>query len=182
MTESNADNAWEQKYQHDVEQGNINPQLVKHLIAWKDAARVALRLGKEPFSPIGFRLALTYEGCPPPVRAQMFEDIKQTMPSIDMFYKRFNTDIYPNSKIDNTLMIVLGCNYLVPGDLIMMGSFCIMNGIGTLDQFISYAGEGMPSRESLSALWDLQKYNGNALDDIKTVNSIYEYNQFDRRV
>ncbi|AXG66736.1 hypothetical protein HOU08_gp010 [Dickeya phage vB_DsoM_JA29] len=84
-------------------------------------------------------------------------------------YKRFYE--HAQTKLDLSLIVLAACISSLPGEVVMLCSYCYLKGISNFDEFALDVGfDSCPS--DFSAAWDAQKVEGaNALDMLSEVEA-----------
>ncbi|AXG67056.1 hypothetical protein HOU09_gp012 [Dickeya phage vB_DsoM_AD1] len=176
---------------------------ITQLEKWYEAAKVAFKMGT--VNPDGDaalllaiykRLAKAAEdsGDKDTVTAdrlnlqEFLEDLRKELRMYDLICRRFNTDLYPHIKVSEDVKIYIALMATTPGSAVMAMTYLYLARCYTLqDMVLNFLPSGYPGEDALGLTWSIQKGNsdaftGNLVDDIETVNSLYNkmYNSGDK--
>jgi len=167
---------------------------IAQLEKWYDAARVAFKMGhKKPNGDAAILLAiygrLVKEIADAPVGkereqakqniAEFLEDLRKELDMYDLICRRFNAELYPHIKVGEDVKIYIALMSDTPGSAVMAMTYLYLARCYTLkDMVLNFLPSGFPANDALGLTWSIQKgdsdaLTGNLVDDIETVNSLY---------
>lgn len=167
---------------------------ITQLEKWYDAAKVAFKMGTQnPDGDAALLLAIHKrlvkaaeesgdEDAVTAARlnlAEFLEDLRKELRMYDLICRRFNTELYPNIKIGEDVKIYIALMANTPGSAVMAMTYLYLARCYTLqDMILNFLPSGYPAPDALGLTWSIQKGNsdaftGNLVDDIETVNSLY---------
>jgi len=167
---------------------------ITQLEKWFDAAKVAFKMGtRNPAGDIALvlsihkRLAKKLNDAKDDAERisaerelnEFLDDLAQPCVMYELIRKRFNTDLYPNIKIGEDVKIYIALMAETPGSAVMAMTYLYLARCYTLqDMVANFLPNGYPASDALGLTWSIQKGNsssftGNLVDDIETVNSLY---------
>lgn len=167
---------------------------ITQLEKWYDAAKVAFKMGTvNPDGDAALLLAIHKrlvkeaedsddEDTVTAARVNLEEflaDLRKELRMYDLICRRFNTDLYPNIKIGDDVKIYIAIMAQTPGSAVMAMTYLYLARCYTLqDMILNFLPNGFPAHDALGLTWSIQKGNsdaftGNLVDDIETVNSLY---------
>lgn len=167
---------------------------ITQLEKWYEAAQVAFKMGSvKPDNDAAMllaiykRLAMTIPNAPEGserehAKQQMSEflsDLRKELRMYDLICRRFNTDLYPHIKVSEDVKIYIALMATTPGSAVMAMTYLYLARCYTLqDMVLNFLPSGYPGSDALGLTWSIQKGNsdaftGNLVDDIETVNSLY---------
>lgn len=167
---------------------------ITQLEKWYDAAKVAFKMGTHsPDNDAAMLLAIhkrlvkaVNDASDDTARteaeknlAEFLEDLRKELRMYDLICRRFNTELYPNIKIGEDVKIYIALIANTPGSAVMAMTYLYLARCYTLqDMVLNFLPSGYPADDALGLTWSIQKGNseaftGNLVDDIETVNSLY---------
>ncbi|QZE56209.1 hypothetical protein MPK67_gp012 [Erwinia phage pEa_SNUABM_32] len=167
---------------------------ITQLAKWFDAAKVAFKMGTvNPDGDAALLLAIhkrlikeVEDAGDAETKAfaqtnlsEFISDLRIELRMFDLICRRFNTDLYPQIKIGDDVKIYIALMAQTPGSAVMAMTYLYLARCYTLqDMILNFLPNGFPASDALGLTWSIQKGNsdaftGNLVDDIETVNSLY---------
>ncbi|QZE58569.1 hypothetical protein pEaSNUABM28_00012 [Erwinia phage pEa_SNUABM_28] len=172
---------------------------IEQLAKWYDAAKTAFKMGTlNPNGNIALLLSILArlnksvdEAAPGPVRdqaekerAEFLDELAGEVDMYELIRKRFNNDLYPGITVSEDVKVYVALMSDRPGSAVMAMTFLHLARCYTLkDMIINFLPNGFPAEDALGLTWSIQKTDtGNLVDDIDSVNSLYNkmYNSGDK--
>lgn len=176
---------------------------ITQLAKWYDAAKVAFKMGQmNPDGDTALLLAIHKrlvkeaedagdEDTVTAARLNLTEflaDLRKELRMYDLICRRFTTELYPQIKVGDDVKIYIALMANTPGSAVMAMTYLFLARCYTLqDMITNFLPNGYPADDALGLTWSIQKGNsdaftGNLVDDIETVNSLYNkmYNVGDK--
>lgn len=176
---------------------------ITQLAKWYDAAQVAFKMGtRNPDGDLALILGIhkrlvkvladaKYDATRIAAEKDLNEfldDLAQASRMYELIRKRFNTELYPQIKVGEDVKIYVALMANTPGSAVMAMTYLFLARCYTVqDMIANFLPNGYPADDALGLTWSIQKGNskaftGNLVDDIETVNSLYNkmYNVGDK--
>lgn len=176
---------------------------ITQLAKWYDAAKVAFKMGQmNPDGDAALLLAIhkrlvkavddasdhTARITAKENLTEFLTDLRKELRMYDLICRRFTAELYPQIKVGEDVKIYVALMANTPGSAVMAMTYLFLARCFTLqDMITNFLPNGYPADDALGLTWSIQKGNsdastGNLVDDIETVNSLYNkmYNVGDK--
>ena len=163
---------------------------IAQLEKWLESAKTAFKMGLH--SPNGngalllsilARLNKTVEQAAPgpereraeQERTEFLNDLAAEVQMYELIRRRFNNDLYPGITVSEDVKLYVALMASTSGSAVMAMTYLYLVRCFTLkDLLLNFLPNGFAGDDALCLSWGMQKSeSGNLLDDIQTVNKLY---------
>lgn len=163
---------------------------IEKLEKWYSAAQVAFKMGVEnPNGNMAILLSILARlnknvetAAPGPIhdaaekeRSEFLDDLANEVPMYELIRKRFHNGLYPGITVSEDVKVYVALMAHTPGSAVMAMTYLHLARCYTLkDMTLNFLPNGYPANDALGLTWSIQKTDsGNLVDDIESVNSLY---------